>query len=512
MGLADAPVTTTVEVVIGEDGKTGSAVFSGIPAGTEYEIHERKQDGLELKKVAAGAVNSHEDVAVIPAVADTPAYAKGTAYASDQEFTFTNAVQPFTMLIEKHWDDEGAGNNRPDAIGIQILRKVNTADQWENVTKTICGEEAVGTGADAYIELGRTDALTENPSIWKTELNNLPVNDLDGNLYTYRIQEVTADGASGWNLENYTAAYVQGDPVTGAYIVTNTPNSITVKKEWQDGDDPSRPVKVRVQLQHKLEGQEDTAYKDVGDPVVLDTNSSAAWTYVYGAVPRVDDGGNRYVYRVVEKAVVYRDGTEQSVDNEAFGYRVSCSSNEDDTVFTVTNSKGTGKVILRKTDSTGQIPLAGAVFKLERLKSSGRKTYEEAVQDFKVGEYNREDWAVDPDYSSVQRTTDADGEIDFGFLPFGYYRVTEMKAPEGYILPDNPYDFYINQEVLDEIAKQEEGKTCMTLAITNRTAIELPASGAVGTMRFTAAGLALLAIALLIYGLHLKRDGKGIRR
>ncbi|MDO5541259.1 MAG: SpaA isopeptide-forming pilin-related protein, partial [Eubacteriales bacterium] len=518
MGLADAPITTTVEVEIGPDGKTGSATFSGIPAGTEYEIHERKQSGLLLKTVEAGTSVSHKDVIVHEGSEDGPAYAEGTAYASDQVFTFTNAVEPFVMTVEKRWEDENIVDKRPSAVGIRILRREGTSTTWENVTKTFFNT-AIGEGDNAYITLNADNEVNGNPNIWRTTTPSLDVISPNGKVYTYKIEEVEVEGAEGWSLDNYVAEYVQGDPVTGVYIVTNTPNAVEVRKVWEDGNDASRPIAVRVKLQRKLESQADTEYADMGENYTVDlsTNGNPRWAHVFEAVERVNADGEKYIYRAVETHLIYATPqTEGKIDREiemkpegdTNGYQVQYSSNADNTVLTVTNSKGTGQVVLLKKDRSDQSLLQGATFELERLKP--REGKEENEVNFEVSGYNDAAWMVDLNYSSVQLTTDKDGKIDFGYLPYGYYRVTEIKAPEGYILLKQPYDFKITQEALDKL--KEDGKAYMTLEITNQSAITLPTSGAAGTIMFTLAGLTLLALALLMYRLHLKRERKGIRR
>lgn len=522
MGLADAPVTTTVEVVIGPDGRTGSATIEGIPAGTDYEIHERKASGLELQGVTAGTVESHEDVTTYAGSADGPAYATGTAYASDQAFIFTNAVEPFVMTIEKQWEDESIAQQRPNMIGIRIWRKTSsaTADEWENVTKDFYGNE-MNIVDDDYMTLDESSAVPDNENIWRTTTSELPVISPEGKVYIYRIEEVKADGATGWSLDNYVAEYIQGDPITGAYVVINRPNAVGVKKVWEDGNDPSRPIAVRVKLQRKLEGETDAAYQDLGDDytVELSTNGNPRWEHVFEAVERVNAAGERYTYRAVETHLIYaasqgNGDTDREIevnpDGDTNGYQVQYTSNEDNTLLTITNAKGSGQVVLMKKDRSDETPLAGAVFKLERLKVRDAQREEELENSFQDGQYDNVNWTVDLNYSSVEYTTDKEGKIDFGYLPFGYYRVTEIKAPKGYVLLEKPYDFRITQEALDEL--KAEGKDYMTLEITNQSVIALPISGAAGTLMFTLAGLILLVSSLLLYRMHLQRARKRIRK
>lgn len=528
MGLNDAPIVQPVKVVI-TDKKwdstkqkyvyTGTATFDGIPAGTEYEIREHRQIGFKLDELTPGETVKHREVEVVNDKNTETMYAKGIVYASDQEFNFKNIDATTEMEIEKHWEGDSDLNERPSAIGIRIMRREGDSTEWVNVTGEVSAEKAsiVKEGENApYIKLCEENALQGNENIWVTKINGLPIYSEEGKIYTYEIQEVKAEGENSWKLDNYVKEYIQGDPVTGKYIVTNTPNAIEVRKKWEDGEDEYRPIAVRVQLQRKLEGQSEDQYENVGF-VDLSANGRPKWTHTFQNVPRVNEEGKKYVYRAVETHLIYataqEGGTKEiEVDSSetANGYKVTYSTSEDNTILTITNTKEAGQVVLLKKDrSDNKTPLSGAVFKLERLKP--RDEQEGAENTFETGQYNNKYWTADKDHSSVQLTTDKDGKIDFGYLPFGYYRVTEIKAPEGYILLDNPYDFHIDQDALDEIAEKEPGITYMTLEITNQSAITLPISGAAGTMMFTLAGLILLASALLMYKLHLQKTRKRAR-
>lgn len=86
-----------------------------------------------------------------------------------------------------------------------------------------------------------------------------------------------------------------------------------------------------------------------------------------------------------------------------------------DAEATITNSKPVNTLNINKTDAENDNPLEGATFKIE--KQNG-ETFEEILKDGKA-------WTV---------TTDAEGNATFGNLENGTYRVTETKAPDGYVL------------------------------------------------------------------------------
>ena len=517
MNLEEAPITTVVTVTLDADG-CGSTTFSGIPAGTEYTIREYKSANFALKDISfeqKEGIDAHQKVTINKTMDGEPLFAQATAYASDQVYMFDNSVKPIEMTIEKHWDDAGYEDYRPIAIGIQIQRR--TADtEWENVTKTFY-DKAIVDGENSYIRLTAENEIEGDTSIWKAITKELAAISDNGQVYTYRIQEIPLPnkGDEGrWHLDNYEASYIQGDPETGAYIVTNTPKSITVKKVWEDGDDPSRPVEIKVKLQRRLAGSSDESeWRDYVDSegstieVTLSTHDNPQWTYVFGAIERVNERDQLYEYRAVETWLIYSDGRKVEVeegheisDDTTNQYKVSYSSNTDNTILTVTNSKDRGQVKILKMDRTSKNPLAGAEFTLERLKPRDGKAEEDTQ--FKVGEYNNELWMVDENYTSLKETTDENGMIDLGFLPYGYYRITEIKAPDGYMLLDEPYDFRITEDDMKKL--EEDGKNYMTIELYNKSVITLPISGASGTAAFTAAGVVLIALAMILYRRHLR--------
>lgn len=95
-----------------------------------------------------------------------------------------------------------------------------------------------------------------------------------------------------------------------------------------------------------------------------------------------------------------------------------------DAEATITNSKPVNTLNIKKTDAANGNPLAGATFRIE--KQNG-ETFEAILKDGK-------EWTV---------TTDAEGNATFSNLENGTYRVTETKAPDGYVLEENGNTFTV---------------------------------------------------------------------
>lgn len=95
-----------------------------------------------------------------------------------------------------------------------------------------------------------------------------------------------------------------------------------------------------------------------------------------------------------------------------------------DAEATITNSKPVNTLNIKKTDAANGNPLAGATFRIE--KQNG-ETFEAILKEGK-------EWTV---------TTDAEGNATFSNLENGTYRVTETKAPDGYVLEENGNTFNV---------------------------------------------------------------------
>lgn len=527
IGLETEPVVKDVEVTVNETGE-GRAVIDGIPAGTSYTIRELAGDGLQLEQIQ-GTLNVHEGHdtdesidGVVPAEGQESPYVDAAVYAGEAAvYTFTNTVAPFRIKVRKIWEDKGFEEFRPEEIKIQILRKaVGEPDSaYRPVAEDFDGNPLTESiDENGYFILSTKDAVSGNDSVWEFTTPKLPVVNETGTAYTYKIQETASlnAGDGKWDLNNYDAVYTAGEPESqdgipvSVYVVTNRTHSLTVKKVWKDSNDPARPVSVKVELQRKLESEEDSAYKKIAE-AEFGVNSSPAWQHVFKGLEKTDKGtGETYQYCVLETAFILKNGETISVDNkdnipakESGGYSISYSQEGD--ILTVTNSKGTGKVIVRKADR--QEPdkfLPGAEFRLERLKPIKGKE-EEVLKSFETGKYNK-DWEVDQTYNPSSFTTDDKGEIDITGLPYGYYRLTETKAPSGYVTPGEKeaVDFLLNEETLKESPHEdEEGVKYLLIEIFNRSTILLPLAGSGGTALFTAAGVIFIAAALILYKRYL---------
>ena len=195
----------------------------------------------------------------------------------------TTELIPFTVKVEKHWEDQGdQAGKRPASVKIQLK-------------------------ADG--EVIKTVEVTAQ-SDWKYTFTNLPKKNADGTEIKYNVEEVPVEG--------YKTS-LSGD-VQNGFTVTNkflppppTPRiedvSIPVEKVWEDDSNREnlRPTSVTVQLY--ADG------KDTGKSVVL--TEANGWKGRFDVLPKYD-AGRRIMYTVKEERVAHYDSSVSGDQTDGF--------------------------------------------------------------------------------------------------------------------------------------------------------------------------------------------------
>lgn len=526
-------IKQTVTVHVDESG-VGEKVVHNIPSGTSYWIVERPSNGATLVNIETGQGSDHENVKIYGIKGEgenqdySNAYAGGTAYTGNQEFIFTNENKPFYMDIAKIWKDGLTDTEREEKFGItevhiQLQRRIihegmGAEDGWETVTKDFFDNTFTENEKD-YVKLNKENG-------WKTTSKvTLPVFDETAKqAYEYRIQEIGSDG----NLNYYQVTYEEEENLEAApgtpekeykhitYKAVNSSAGLQIKKEWDDRDDIAgiRPDKIRVKLMVSdnwtAENPESalwSCYKGIGqaDHVCSDScyeelTRNQAWEKVITGLPVKNQEGKLYYYRIAEEEMLYSYGDKSEwvkAENDPYSYQGEYGSPRlpdagNTPVLLVKNKIPLGNITISKKSEETKEDLKGAEFKLERL------IEEEGVEDFRLK----------PDERFAPRTgiTTETGMIYFENLPYGKYRITETKAPDGYVLLKNPVYVTLNDEAFAQQAKEHKNdptydaaKKTITITIFNSKFLHLPESGGKGTFMFTMAGAFLLGAALLLY-------------
>lgn len=149
-----------------------------------------------------------------------------------------------------------------------------------------------------------------------------------------------------------------------------------------------------------------------------------------------------------------------------------------------------------------KVKLEGAEFQLQRVSDS--KWYS-------LNDNNEIVWIADQDDAAVI-TSDKDGKFDFEGLDSGFYKLYEIKAPDGYDTPSDPFTFSIDATLENNELKalsitvgnaEAQGNTdtgVVKIEIENKQGASLPSTGGMGTTLFYIVGaiLVLTSSVLLI--------------
>ena len=107
-----------------------------------------------------------------------------------------------------------------------------------------------------------------------------------------------------------------------------------------------------------------------------------------------------------------------------------------------------------------------------------------------------------PDFVVRTMTSDSNGSITFDNLKYGSYRLTEIAAPNGYELLNEPIYLTIHesgQVSVQSHAYASAGNTAYTVQVRNRAMLPLPSTGGHGTDGIYSLGWALIALAVCGY-------------
>lgn len=522
-------VMQTVTVHVNETG-TGNTKVYNIPAGTKYHIIERPSNGTKLVDITPGQTHLHENVIVEGVVNDasgnkdyTNAYVEGTAYASDQTVTFTNEKEPFYMDIEKKWRDGLTEDERAKLgimeVHIQLQRRQYKANQdaehgWKIVTKDFF-EHPIGNNGQEYIELTAAGG-------WKTKSKTpLPYKDKETNVaYEYRIVEINRDDS----LKNYEVTYEESrnpDITEGAdaylhitYRAINTPVGLTIKKVWDDRMNIAgvRPNKIRVKLEASsswsatvTETNDWKCYKELedanhtcDDSCYFELSAQNSWKQAAAGLTVADANGNPYYYRIAQEETLVNNQWVL-IEKDYNGYQPSYSEpvlpvRGNTAELSVKNTLSFGNITIEKKDASTNKELKGAEFKLERLIPQPDTT----VLDKNL--------SIDTVFTPRTGISSETGAVYFENLPYGKYKITETKAPAGYIMLRAPVYVTVDQKAFESQAQQHQGdasydpsKKTITVTIKNEKSLSVPTTGGRGIFMFTLAGLALTGSGLLLY-------------
>lgn len=206
------------------------------------------------------------------------------AQMSEDGLTLTNRYVPplFDLVAKKHWVDGAAAHRHPAPM---LLSRQLQDGPVEEV-------------AEAYTVTPDTPGHAEYTYTWA----NLPTTDINGNPYTYTVNEASAIGGlvivGGY-------VYEVGEPVTDENGVTHITNTfqqpfdaIYAAKFWVGGEaGDHQAVTLELYRQFEDNGQLELV-EGVAAPLI--SGEAPAFIYTWENLPLTDINARPYLYTVVE--------------------------------------------------------------------------------------------------------------------------------------------------------------------------------------------------------------------
>lgn len=222
-----------------------------------------------------------------------------------------NTWENMNVTVQKNWVGDEQ-KDRPETISVKLQQRLDGSNDWTDVA-----------GAEPKT-LSNADNAT---ATWE----NLPRKNAAGTKIFYRAVEANS-------LKDYTPTYdATGINQTGTVKITNTYRyiSVSVEKKWKGNDSNGNSVdmaapddisQLTFQLQRKTTGDwENVANSGTQEVSKVD----GKFEYTWAKLPKADENGNLYYYRVIETPVP--DGYDASGWDET-------GTNTNKT-FTITNQQ-----------------------------------------------------------------------------------------------------------------------------------------------------------------------------
>lgn len=189
---------------------------------------------------------------------------------SDADKTVITNTSKGEISGTKTWKDNGdAYKTRPETLTLTLTRSV--------------------AGGDSETVNATPEWTKNDDNTWTYTYKDLPKTDVNENVYTYTVDEVLPEGSAyvctedGLNLTN---------TLTGKVDVSGT-------KTWVGGEPADLQLTLYRSVAGTAEGEETT--ESVVENVTPEWNKDGdKWTYTYSDLPKYDDQGKLYLYRVEE--------------------------------------------------------------------------------------------------------------------------------------------------------------------------------------------------------------------
>lgn len=360
---------------------------------------------------------------------------------ADEKFYIVNVLQTIPLTVTKTWDDNNdIQGERPESLGVTVQEGNHTLQ-----------------------------FTLSNNNNW---MRNVVIPERKDKTYT--ATEYIE------NIENYKQVDDSVSVTDQAVYVSFTnqieTTSVTVQKQWIDGDAAKRPGSISFALYRNNDLYE--IYTLSKEDLDIDGN---AWTKVIEGLPVTGS------YEVKELSLTNEDG-------KTYDYTSEVTMSEDGKMFTITN-KLNWHIFKTSRSLAGEetVNLEGAKFDLKQndtIIAKGTSDFEGKI-----------DWKVESDSVSLN---DLNGD----------YQLVETRAPSGYVLHAEGWTLTFANGLLESVKDNKtsaivkasfDAEKGATVTVTNDKVYELPSTGGSGIFWYMISGTAfLMAASLILYRMKRK--------
>ncbi len=392
----------------------------------------------------------------------------------------------YTVELDANYQDENVEFTVVDSLPYKLSDKERNlaGGEYNEEAQTITWTGKYNTNAEEQVVVWNDGSKTP---VTLDEENSVKVVTFNKEI-SFAYLGITVEDENKTIINNVlgTVKLEKSEETVSAKCETLTEwrQNIIINKLWQGDTEETRPDSIEVELKQivKDENGNETLedLKGFNETIVptIDENGQTQWSYTLEDYPRYDADGNEFKFTADETAINYKDNA-QTVENQYY-----CEKSEEvidgKTVVTLTNNKY-GSITVTKVDSRKEeLKLPGAEFKLERV------IKDETTGEWIVPDENSEEYAI------ATGITGEDGTLTFNNLKYGYYKLTETKAPEDYRIAEKDI------EVIEVSAESSE-KLNVQVTVKNDKQYSLPTTGGIGTNIVRSAEiLAVIILVILI--------------
>lgn len=329
---------------------------------------------------------------------------------------------------------------------------------------------------------------------------SLNTNTTSGNTVTYtRVDTTTENGETTTTDTNGSVDFTNPDPMP---LVSA---QITVNKIWDDSGNTSlRPESIDLDVYYGSDvnvnsttGTKLTSITLDGTDATTNLDGNTVWTgTAYIAPGLIVDGTtleSGHYYTVSESNNTNYELTVSAVKPMLVDSATDITKEGSTYVLNATNKLLVQDLLIEKVDASTKEKLSGAEFTLTYKNASGADETATAtgIIDGKI-------------------IIGQDGTATITGLNVGIYTLTEIKAPDGYVIQTSGTTIVVSSSGVTvggkSALKNDDGKYVVT--VENTAGKILPNTGGSGTLPYTLCGLMLMSAAAMMYGFIMRRRGR----